>query len=97
MQRRGAISRSDGCGEEGADSSGREGDAAVFSSRLGPAADCQGTGSPETVRKSLPQGSWQPYGKPCRSSVLDGQKKWLRQRFLVHRGNADVVRQELDS
>ena len=53
--------------------------------------------SPETVRKYLRQGSWQPYGKPCRNSVLDGQWEWLRQRFLAHRGNADVVRQELAS
>ena len=49
--------------------------------------------SPETVRKYLRQGGWQPYGKPCRNSVLDGQREWLRQRFLAHRGNADVVRQ----
>lgn len=53
--------------------------------------------SPETVRKYLRQGGWQPYGKPCRTSVLDGHREWLRQRFLAHRGNADVVRQELAS
>jgi transposase len=53
--------------------------------------------SPETVRKYLRQGGWQPYGKPCRNMVLDGQRDWLRQRFLAHRGNADVVRQELAS
>jgi transposase len=53
--------------------------------------------SPETVRKYLRQGGWQPYGKPCRSSVLDGHREWLRERFLAHRGNADVVRQELES
>ena len=52
--------------------------------------------SHETVRKYLRQGGWQPYGKPCRNSVLDGQGEWLRQRFLAHRGNADVVRQELE-
>jgi transposase len=51
--------------------------------------------SPETVRKYLRQGGWQPYGKPCRNTVLDGQREWLRQRFMAHRGNADVVRQEL--
>lgn len=53
--------------------------------------------SPETVRKYLRQGGWQPYGKPCRTTVLDGQRDWLQQRFLAHRGNADVVRQELAS
>jgi hypothetical protein len=34
--------------------------------------------SPETVRKNLRQGSWQPYGKPCGNTVLDGQWEWLR-------------------
>ena len=43
------------------------------------------------------RGGWQPYGKPCRNTALDGQLEWLRQRFLSHRGNADVVRQELAS
>jgi transposase len=52
--------------------------------------------SPETVRRYLRQGGWQPYGKPCRSSVLDGHREWLKARFLAHRGNADVVRQELE-
>jgi transposase len=45
----------------------------------------------------LRQGGWQPYGRPSRDSLLDGQRDWLRQRFLAHRGNADVVRQELAS
>ncbi len=27
---------------------------------------------------------------------LDSQGEWLRQRFLAHRGNADVVRQVLE-
>jgi IS30 family transposase len=51
--------------------------------------------SPETVCRYLRQGGLQPYGRPCRSSVLNGHRDWLRQRFLAHRGNADVVRQEL--
>ena len=51
--------------------------------------------SPETVRRYLGQSSWQHYGKPCCNSVLDGQREWLRQRLLAHRGNADVVRAEL--
>ena len=53
--------------------------------------------SPETVRKYRRQGGWQTYGKPRRSGVLDGQCDWLRERFLAHKGNADVVRQELAS
>jgi transposase len=52
--------------------------------------------STETVRRYLRQGGWQPYGKPCRNSLLDGNRDWLKARFLAHRGNADVVRQELE-
>ncbi|MEY4359648.1 MAG: hypothetical protein RLZZ631_1134, partial [Cyanobacteriota bacterium] len=52
--------------------------------------------SPETVRKYRRQeGGWQPYGRPRRNSVLDGLEAWLKERFLAHHGNADVVRQEL--
>jgi hypothetical protein len=51
--------------------------------------------SPEMLRKYLRQGGWEPYGKRCRTSVLDGQSEMLRQRFLAHRGNVDVVWQEL--
>ena len=32
---------------------------------------------------------------PKRPKVLDGHEGWLRERFLRHRGNADVVRQDL--
>jgi transposase len=53
--------------------------------------------SPETVRKYRRQGGWEAYGKPRRIGVLDGQCDWLRERFLAHKGNADVVRQELAS
>lgn len=48
-----------------------------------------------TVRRYLRQGGWQPYGRPRRSSQLDGLESWLEERFLQHGGNADVVRQEL--
>ena len=51
--------------------------------------------SPETVRRYLKQGGWVSYGRPCRPGLLDQHRDWLRQRFLRHRGNADVVRQEL--
>ena len=53
--------------------------------------------SPETVRKYRRQGGWEAYGKPRRIGVLDGQYDWLKERFLAHNGNADVVRQELAS
>jgi transposase len=51
--------------------------------------------SPNTVRKWLREGGWRRYERPRRSAKLDGREEWLRERFLKHRGNADVVRQEL--
>ncbi|PKO52233.1 MAG: IS21 family transposase, partial [Betaproteobacteria bacterium HGW-Betaproteobacteria-21] len=36
-----------------------------------------------------------PYQQPQRASVLGGHETWLRERFLQHRGNCDVVRQQL--
>ena len=53
--------------------------------------------SPETVRKYRRHGGWQSYGRPHRAAVLDGHLEWVKERFLAHRGNADVVRQELAS
>ena len=35
------------------------------------------------------------YRKPRRSKALDGLEGWLAERFRRHRGNADVVRQDL--
>jgi hypothetical protein len=40
-------------------------------------------------------GGWQPFKRPRRSKLLGGLDDWPRQRFRRHRGNADVVRQEL--
>ncbi|NMG68142.1 IS21 family transposase [Azoarcus indigens] len=48
-----------------------------------------------TVRRYLNAGGPVPYRQPQRTSVLDGQEVWLRERFLQHRGNCDVVRQQL--
>ncbi len=53
--------------------------------------------SPETVRKYRRHGGWEAYGKPRRIGVLDGQCDWIKERFLAHNGNADVVRQALAS
>ncbi len=36
-----------------------------------------------------------PYRQPQRDSMLGGHEAWLRERFLQHRGNCDVVRQQL--
>ena len=51
--------------------------------------------SRNTVRRYLRQGGWQPYQQPKRSRRLQGLEGWLAERFLRHRGNADVVRQDL--
>jgi transposase len=48
-----------------------------------------------TVRRYLEAGGWQPFKKPERRKLLDGLDDWLRERLRLHRGNADVVRQEL--
>lgn len=48
-----------------------------------------------TVRAYVASGCWQPYRTPQRSKKLTGREAWLRERFLRHRGNADVVRQDL--
>gem|GEM_PF-6780876 len=50
--------------------------------------------SPETIRKHRRQGGWEAYGKHRRIDVLDSQCDW-RERFVAHKGNADVVHQEL--
>lgn len=51
--------------------------------------------SKNTVRHYLRQGGWQPYRRPGRPNKLQGLERWLAASFQQHRGNADVVRQEL--
>lgn len=48
-----------------------------------------------TVKRYLRQGGWSPYRSRPPTGMLVGLEPWLRDRFLQHRGNADVVRQEL--
>lgn len=48
-----------------------------------------------TVRRYLNAGGPVPYKRPQRTGVLVGHEAWLRERFLQHRGNCDVVRQQL--
>ena len=48
-----------------------------------------------TVRRYLAEGGWAAYRTPRRAKALDGLEGWLAERFRRHRGNADVVRQEL--
>jgi transposase len=47
------------------------------------------------VKGRLAAGGWQAFAQPTRAKTLDGHEDWLRERFRRHRGNADVVRQEL--
>lgn len=51
--------------------------------------------SRNTVRSYLRQGGWQPYQSPQRPGRLTPHREWLAERFRQHRGNCDVVRQEL--
>jgi transposase len=49
-----------------------------------------------TVRRYLEAGGWPGYQARQRAKALDGLEDWLAERFRRHRGNADVVRQELE-
>ena len=51
--------------------------------------------SRNTVRSYLRQGGWKPYQSPHRPGRLTAHLDWLAERFRQHRGNCDVVRQEL--
>ncbi len=48
-----------------------------------------------TVKRYLEAGGYAPYASPQRPRKLDDLEGWLQERFLQHRGNCDVVRQEL--
>lgn len=48
-----------------------------------------------TVQRYIQAGGWMPFAAGERDRMLDGLDDWLRERFLRHAGNADVVRQEL--
>ena len=52
--------------------------------------------SKNTVRRHLRAGRWTPYRQPVRERRLAGLEGWLKERFYQHRGNAEVVRQELE-
>jgi len=51
--------------------------------------------SRNTVREYLRQGGWRPMDVSGRGSVLAPHGEWLAERLRRHRGNADVVRQDL--
>lgn len=51
--------------------------------------------SRNTVRRYIEAEGWTAYRRPRRERVLSGLEDWLADRFRQHRGNADVVRQDL--
>jgi transposase len=52
--------------------------------------------SKNTVRRYLRSDGWVAYKRPERKSALAGLEGWLGERLQQHRGNADVVRQDLE-
>jgi transposase len=52
--------------------------------------------SHETVRRYVAAGGWVAYRNPERRCRLEGLENWLSERFRQHRGNCDVVRQDLE-
>lgn len=59
--------------------------------RIGAHLGC----SHHTVKAYVEAGGVKPFKAPERAKKLDGLDGWIRERFIRHRGNADVVRQEL--
>jgi hypothetical protein len=51
--------------------------------------------SHHTVRDYVAAGGLKPFKSPERRKLLDGLEGWLRERFIRHLPNADVVRQDL--
>ena len=48
-----------------------------------------------TVKRYVAAGRYVPYRSPAREGKLAGLGAWLQAQFAQHRGNCDVVRQEL--
>jgi len=51
--------------------------------------------SHHTVKAYVAAGGVKPFKSADRTKRLDGLEDWVRERFIRHRGNADVVRQDL--
>ena len=51
--------------------------------------------SPMTVQRYLAAEGWVTFRTPPRANRLLGLESWMSKRFRQHRGNADVLRQEL--
>ena len=52
--------------------------------------------SRNTVREYLRSGGWKAMDVSRRASVMQPHREWLAERLRRHRGNADVVRQDLE-
>jgi transposase len=52
--------------------------------------------SRRAVRRYLATEGWVSYRTPRRAKLLDGLEAFVAERFFRHRGNADVVRQDLE-
>jgi transposase len=52
--------------------------------------------SRNTVKRYIEAQGFRPYRRPRRARKLDGLDDWLAKRLRQHRGNADVVRQDLE-
>ena len=48
-----------------------------------------------TIKRYRRQGKWLPYSIPKRIKRLEALDIWLEEMFHLHKGNADVIRQEL--
>lgn len=59
--------------------------------RIAAAFGCSGN----TVKRCVAPAGWVAYGGPRRASKLAGLDAWLEERFFRHRGNTEVVRQDL--
>ena len=51
--------------------------------------------SKNTVRRYVAADGWMAYSRPVRGGKLEAQEAWLKECFFRHRGNAEVVRQDL--
>ena len=51
--------------------------------------------SKNTVRRYVEADGWMAYSRQAGGGKLEDQEEWLKERFFRHRGNAEVVRQDL--
>ena len=51
--------------------------------------------SKNTVRRYVEADGWMAYGRRTGGGKLEDQEEWLKEHFFRHRGNAEVVRQDL--